>query len=65
VINIQNIREKAKKEKYKISFTHTEKVRERKIEMREIEESISVGEKMLFLQRQGCRTKNKGGFPLG
>ena len=44
MINIQNIREKVKKEKYKISFTHTEKVRERKIEMREIEESISVGE---------------------
>jgi len=31
VIDIQSIREKVKKGRYRISFTHTEKLRERKI----------------------------------
>ncbi len=44
VIDIQSIREKVEKGKYRISFTHTEKLRERKVEIMEIEESISVGE---------------------
>jgi hypothetical protein len=41
VIDIQSIREKVKKGKYRISFTHTEKLRERKIEITEIEEAVS------------------------
>ena len=44
MIEIQSIQEKVKKGKYLISFTHTEKLRERRIEMREIEEAISAGE---------------------
>jgi len=44
VIDIQSIREKVKRGKYRISFTHTEKLRERKIEMQEIEGAVSVGE---------------------
>jgi len=44
VIDIQSIREKVRKGKYRISFSHTEKIRERKIEIEEIEEAISVGE---------------------
>jgi hypothetical protein len=43
VIDIQSIREKVKKGKYRISFTHTEKLRERKIEIAEIEEAVSIG----------------------
>ena len=46
MIDIQSIREKMKKGKYRISFTHTEKLRERKIEIAEIEEAVSVGEIM-------------------
>ena len=56
MIDILSIREKVKKEKYRISFTHTEKLREREIE---------IAEKMLFLQRKGCRAKSGRGFPLG
>ena len=44
MIDIQNIREKVKKGNYRISFTHTEKLRERKIEIAELEEAISIGE---------------------
>jgi hypothetical protein len=44
VIDIRSIQEKVRKEKYRISFTHTEKLRERRIEMREIEEVISACE---------------------
>jgi hypothetical protein len=44
VLNIQSVREKVKEGKYRISFTHTEKLRERKIEMVELEEAISTGE---------------------
>jgi len=44
VIDIKSIREMVKKGKYRISFTHTEKLRERKIEMQEIEGAVSVGE---------------------
>jgi hypothetical protein len=43
VLNIRSIREKVKEGKYRISFTHTEKLRERKIDMAEIEEVISNG----------------------
>ena len=46
MIDIQSIREKLKKGKYMISFTHTEKLRERKIEITEIEEAVSAGEIM-------------------
>jgi hypothetical protein len=44
VIDIQSIREKMEKGKYRISFTHTEKLRERKIGIAELEEAISIGE---------------------
>ena len=46
MIDIQSIREKVKKGKYRISFSHTEKLRERKIEITEIEEAVSAGEIM-------------------
>ena len=42
-MNIETIREKIKAGKYIISFTHTEKVRLRKIEAEEIEEAIHEG----------------------
>lgn len=44
MIDIQHIREKVRKGKYRVSFTHTEKLREREIELAEIEEAISMGE---------------------
>jgi hypothetical protein len=40
---IKLIREKVKRVKYRISFSHTEKLRERKIEMVKIEEAITNG----------------------
>ena len=43
MLNTQSIRDKVKEGKYRISFTHTEKLRERRIEMVEIEEAISNG----------------------
>lgn len=43
MIDIQSIRVKVRKGKYRISFTHTEKIRERKIELEEIEEAILIG----------------------
>ena len=43
MLNIHSIREKVKGAKYRISFTHTEKLRERRIEMVEIEEAIANG----------------------
>jgi len=42
-MNIETIREKVRAGKYLISFTHTEKVRLRKIEAKEIEEAIDEG----------------------
>lgn len=42
-MDIESIREKIMSGKYLISFTHTEKVRYRKIESKEIEESIYSG----------------------
>jgi hypothetical protein len=42
-MSIEKIRSKIKAGKYIISFTHTEKVRERKIEAEEIEEAICEG----------------------
>jgi len=44
VIDIQSSREKMRTGKYRIAFTHTEKLRERKIEVAELEEAISIGE---------------------
>lgn len=44
MMDIQSIREKVRTGKYRISFTHTEKLRERKIEMKEIEVAIATGE---------------------
>jgi len=43
-MDINDIKEKVKNNKYKISFTHTEKLRQREIEIRELEEAIFTGE---------------------
>jgi hypothetical protein len=43
-MDINDIRDKVRNSKYKISFTHTEKLRQRKIEIRELEEAIFTGE---------------------
>jgi hypothetical protein len=42
-MNIESIREKVRAGKYVVSFTHTEKVRLRKIKAEEIEEAIHGG----------------------
>ena len=41
---LDEIKEKITKEKYYISFTHTEKLRRRKISTKDIEEAISNGD---------------------
>lgn len=43
-MDINDIKEKVRNSKYKISFTHTEKLRQRKIEIRELEEAIFTGD---------------------
>jgi len=43
-MDISDIKEKVKYGRYRISFTHTEKLRERKIEIAELEEAILSGE---------------------
>jgi hypothetical protein len=43
-MDIKDIKEKVKNSKYKISFTHTEKLRQREIEIRELEGAIFTGE---------------------
>ena len=43
MINIEAIREKIRNGRYIVSFTHTEKIRLRKIEAEEIEEAILEG----------------------
>ena len=43
-MDINDIKEKVRNSNYKISFTHTEKLRQRKIEIRELEEAIFTGE---------------------
>jgi len=43
MMDINDIKEKVRNSKYKISFTHTEKFRQRKIEIRELEEAIFTG----------------------
>jgi hypothetical protein len=43
-MDINDIKEKVRNSKYKISFTHTERLRQRKIEIRELEEAIFSGE---------------------
>jgi hypothetical protein len=42
-MNIKKIGEKVKAGKYIISFTHTEKIRLKKIEAEEIEEAVCEG----------------------
>lgn len=42
-MNIEAIREKVKKGKYIISFTHTEKLRQRKIKAKDIEQAVETG----------------------
>ena len=44
MVDIQSIREKVKKGKYQISFTHTEKLRKGAIEIAEIEDATSLRE---------------------
>jgi len=41
---LEEIREKVREGRYYVSFTHTEKLRKRKISAEEIEEAISKGE---------------------
>ena len=44
MMDVNDIKERVRLGKYKISFTHTEKLRLRKIEMAELEEAIITGE---------------------
>ena len=41
--DINGIKGRASQGKYRISFTHTEKLRQREIEIRELEEALSMG----------------------
>ena len=41
--DIKDIKERVRQGKYRISFTHTEKLRQREIEIRELEEALSIG----------------------
>ena len=43
-MDVNDIKERVRLGKYKISFTHTEKLRLRKIEMSELEEAIITDE---------------------
>ena len=43
-MDINDIKDKVRNSKYKISFTHTGKLRQRKIEIRELEAAIFTGE---------------------
>jgi hypothetical protein len=43
-MDINGIREKVRNSRYKISFTHTERLRQRRIEIRELEEAIFSSE---------------------
>jgi len=44
MMDINDIKERVRYGKYRISFTHTEKIRQRKIEISELEEAILSGE---------------------
>ena len=44
MMKFEEIKRKVKKGKYYISFTHTERLRKRKISAKELEEAISQGE---------------------
>ncbi len=43
-MEIKDIKKRVRQGKFKLSFTHTEKLRERRIEIRELEQAISIGE---------------------
>ena len=43
-MEITDIRRKVEQGKYRLSYTHTEKLRQRKIEAQEVEQAISTGE---------------------
>lgn len=43
-MDIKDIKKRVQQGKFKLSFTHTEKLRERKIALRELERAIAVGE---------------------
>ena len=43
-MEIADIRRKVEQGKYRLSYTHTEKLRQRKIEAQEVEQAISTGE---------------------
>jgi len=43
-MEINDIKRGVRQGKFKLSFTYTEKLRERKIEIRELEQAISIGE---------------------
>jgi len=42
-VNIETIQEKIKEGRYSISFTHTEKLRQRRIKAEDIEQAIATG----------------------
>ena len=44
MMDISDVKERVKHGRYRISFSHTEKLRQRKIEIRELEEAVSTGE---------------------
>ena len=43
-MEINDIKKRVRRGEFRLSFTHTEKLRERKIEIRELEQAISVGD---------------------
>ena len=43
-MEINDIKKRGRQDKFRLSFTHTEKLRERKISIRELEQAISIGE---------------------
>jgi len=43
-MDISYVKERVRHGRYRISFSHTEKLRQRKIEIRELEEAIFTGE---------------------
>ena len=44
MMDISDIKERVRRGRYRISFTHTEKLRQREIEICELEEAIFAGE---------------------
>jgi hypothetical protein len=74
-MDIENIRDKIRHKRYTISFSHTEKVRLRKIRLIEVESAILSGMiieprcmngfEMLFLSREGPTGTCNNRLPMG